>query len=140
MTSPGRLAASLFLAILTAAGVVSARQGRTALPGANASTAVTSDVLERAGTSNDPLPGTWLSYGRTHQETRFSPLTQINRSNAKELGLAWTYVMGAGGGNQEGTPLVWNDTLYGITSWSVVFALDARTGKELWRWASAAPQ
>ena len=42
--------------------------------------------------------------------------------------------MGAGGGNQEGTPLMWNYTLYGITSWSVVFALDARTGKELWRW------
>ena len=42
--------------------------------------------------------------------------------------------MGAGGGNQEGTPLVWNNTLYGITTWSVVYALDARTGKELWRW------
>jgi glucose dehydrogenase len=43
-------------------------------------------------------------------------------------------VVGAGGGNQEGTPLVWNNTLYGITTWSVVYALDARTGKELWRW------
>jgi quinohemoprotein ethanol dehydrogenase len=42
--------------------------------------------------------------------------------------------MGAGGGNQEATPLMWNDTLYGITTWSVVFALDARTDKELWRW------
>ncbi len=42
--------------------------------------------------------------------------------------------LGAGGGNQEGTPLVWNNTLYGITTWSVVYALDARTGKELWRW------
>jgi quinohemoprotein ethanol dehydrogenase len=56
-------------------------------------------------------------------------------SNVSRLGLAWTYVtLGAGGGNQEGTPLVWNNTLYGITTWSVVFALDARTGKELWRW------
>src|SRR4026207_1502837 len=42
--------------------------------------------------------------------------------------------MGAGGGNQEGTPLMWNNTLYGITTWSLVFALDAKTGKELWRW------
>jgi quinohemoprotein ethanol dehydrogenase len=49
-------------------------------------------------------------------------------------GLAWSYVVGAGGGNQEGTPLMWNNTLYGITTWSVVYALDARTGKELWRW------
>ena len=29
---------------------------------------------------------------------------------------------------------MWNNTLYGITTWSVVFALDAKTGKELWRW------
>ena len=41
---------------------------------------------------------------------------------------------GAGGGNQEATPLVWNGTIYSITNWSVVFAVDARTGKEKWRW------
>jgi PQQ-dependent dehydrogenase (methanol/ethanol family) len=41
---------------------------------------------------------------------------------------------GEGGGGQEATPLVWNGTIYGITNWSVVFALDARTGKERWRW------
>ena len=29
---------------------------------------------------------------------------------------------------------MWNNTIYGITNWSVVFAVDARTGKELWRW------
>ena len=39
-----------------------------------------------------------------------------------------------GGGNQEATPLVWNSTIYGITNWSIVFAVDARTGKEKWRW------
>jgi len=84
--------------------------------------------------ANDPLPDSWLSYGRNPSETRYSPLKQINDSNAKRLGPVWTYVMGAGGGNQEGTPLVWNNTLYGITTWSVVYALDAKTGKELWRW------
>ena len=76
----------------------------------------------------------WLSYGRDQDETRYSTLRQIDSTNAKRLGLAWSYVMGAGGGNQEGTPLMWNNTLYGITTWSVVFAIDARTGKELWRW------
>ena len=95
---------------------------------------VTDDVLRHAGTANDPLPGSWLSYGRNQSETRYSTLKQIDSSNASRLGLAWSYVMGAGGGNQEGTPLMWNNTLYGITTWSVVFALDARTGKELWRW------
>jgi quinohemoprotein ethanol dehydrogenase len=92
-------------------------------------------VLHNAGsTAGDPLPGSWLSYGRNQGETRYSTLKQINDSNAKRLGLAWTYTLGAGGGNQEGTPLVWNNTLYGITTWSVVYALDAKTGKELWRW------
>jgi len=91
-------------------------------------------VLKAAGTANDPMAGSWLSYGRTQGETRFSPLNQINASNAGKLGLSWSYVVGAGGGNQEATPLVWNNTIYGITNWSVVFALDARTGKQLWRW------
>ena len=52
----------------------------------------------------------------------------------KRLGLAWSYDVGSGGGGQEATPLVWNGMLFGITNWSVVFAVDARTGKERWRW------
>jgi quinohemoprotein ethanol dehydrogenase len=95
---------------------------------------VDAKVLRNTGSANDALPGSWLTYGRTQGEIRYSPLKQINDANAKRLGLAWSYVVGAGGGNQEGTPLLWNNTLYGITTWSVVYALDARTGKELWRW------
>jgi len=92
-------------------------------------------VLRNVGNvANDSLPGSWLTYGRNQSETRYSTLKQIDDTNAKRLGLAWSYVLGAGGGNQEGTPLVWNNTLYGITTWSVVYALDAKTGKELWRW------
>src|SRR5579863_6546975 len=91
-------------------------------------------VLNNVGTSHDALPGDWLSYGRSLGETRYSPLNLIDTSNVSRLGLSWTYVVGAGGSNQEATPLVWNNTIYGITTWSVVFALDARTGKELWRW------
>jgi quinohemoprotein ethanol dehydrogenase len=111
-----------------------AQQGRVAAPTANVAANVTGDVLRRTGGADDALPGAWLSYGRSQGETRYSTLKQIDTTNAKSLGLAWSYVMGAGGGNQEGTPLVWNNTLYGITTWSVVFALDARTGKEIWRW------
>jgi len=105
---------------------------QTAPPPVNAP--VNAEVLKNAGTAADKQEGSWLTYGHSQNETRFSPLKQIDTSNAKQLGLAWSYVAGAGGGNQEGTPLVWNDTLYGITTWSVVFALDARSGKELWRW------
>ena len=91
-------------------------------------------VLRNAGTAKDAMAGTWLSYGLTQSEARYSPLSQIDTTNVGRLGLAWNYVVGAGGGNQEATPLVWNDTIYGITNWSVVFAVDARTGKERWRW------
>jgi quinohemoprotein ethanol dehydrogenase len=78
--------------------------------------------------------GDWLSYGLTPGETRHSPLKQIDRSNVKRLGLIWSYEVGEGGGDQEATPLVWNNTIYGITNWSIAFAVDARTGKEKWRW------
>ena len=96
--------------------------------------AVDATVLRQAGTSTDRLSGSWLTYGKSQSETRYSPLKQIDASNAKRLGLAWSYVVGAGGGNQEGTPLVWNNTIYGITTWSVVYAVDGRTGKQIWRW------
>lgn len=106
--------AALVIAILTVAG-------RTYLPAQNTSKPINVDgkVLRNAGSiADDSLPGSWLSYGRNQSETRFSTLKQINDTNAKRLGLAWSYVVGAGGGNQEGTPIVWNNTLYGITTWT----------------------
>jgi quinohemoprotein ethanol dehydrogenase len=87
-------------------------------------------ALRNAGQTGDE----WIAYGRTQQETRFSPLNQIDTANVRRLGLAWSYEVGQGGGGQEATPLFWNGTLYGITNWSIVFAVDARTGKERWRW------
>ncbi len=76
----------------------------------------------------------WLSYGFTPQETRYTPLTQIDKSNVSRLGLVWSYDVGPGGGGQEATPLVHNGVIFSITQWSVVFAVDVKTGKEKWRW------
>ena len=87
-------------------------------------------ALRNAGKTGEE----WLTYGLNPGETRYSPLTQINTSNVNRLGLAWSYDMGPGGGAQESTPLVSNGVLYSVTNWSIVFALDARTGKEKWRW------
>src|SRR5262249_55739456 len=87
-------------------------------------------ALRNAGKSGEE----WLTYGLDPQETRYSPLTQLNPANVSRLGKAWSYDLGIGGGNPEATPLVWNGTIYSIPNWSVVFALDARTGKEKWRW------
>src|SRR5215510_7159062 len=87
-------------------------------------------ALRNAGKTGDE----WLTYGSTPAETRYSPLKQINTTNVSRLGLAWSFDVGAGGGGQEATPLFYNGSLYGITNWSIVFAVDARTGKEKWRW------
>jgi quinohemoprotein ethanol dehydrogenase len=76
----------------------------------------------------------WLTYGLNPGETRFSPLKQLDATNIGRLGLTWSYDVGAGGGTQEATPLVSNGVMYSVTNWSIVFALDARTGKEKWRW------
>lgn len=76
----------------------------------------------------------WLSYGMSYAEQRHSTLTQINASNVGRLAQAWSYEVGPGGGPQEATPLYANGVLYGITNWSITFAVDARTGKEIWRY------
>ena len=93
-------------------------------------TPIDDDTLKKAGQTGDD----WLTYGLNQAETRFSPLTEITTANVSRLGLAWSYEVGPGGGGQEATPLVANGTIYSITNWSVVFAVDARTGKERWRW------
>ena len=73
--------------------------------------AVDQMVLKNAGTPKDEFPGSWLNYGKSQGEMRYSALKQIDASNVKRLGLEWTYVLGAGGGNQEATPLVWTNTI-----------------------------
>jgi quinohemoprotein ethanol dehydrogenase len=82
-------------------------------------------------------PEQWLTIGRDYAETRFSPLRQIDSSNVTRLGLAWSYDPGSLRG-LEATPLVANGVLYATGDWSNVFALDARTGRELWRWDAKA--
>ena len=75
--------------------------------------------------------GDWLLYGRTYDDQRFSPLNQINEQNVANLGLVWSREMGTTRG-LEATPLVEHGVIYTTGSWSVVYALDAKTGKPLW--------
>src|SRR6185436_15235792 len=76
----------------------------------------------------------WLSNGMGWSEQRYTTMTQINPTNIKNLSLAWTYEIGAGGDAQKSNPLYSNGILYGITNWSIVYAVDAKTGKELWKY------
>ena len=73
----------------------------------------------------------WLLHGRTYDESRFSPLNDINDSNVQDLGLGWSFETGANRGH-ETTPLVVDGGMFITAPWSVVFALDAKTGKEIW--------
>lgn len=75
--------------------------------------------------------GDWLSHGRTHAEDRFSPLTDINLETVSRLGLAWSLDLPSKGA-MEATPLVANGIINATGSWGVVFAVDARTGRQIW--------
>lgn len=75
--------------------------------------------------------GNWLTYGRTYNEQRFSPLDQVNDGNVSQLGLAW-FVDLPTNQNVESTPLAIDGVLYLTLPWSRVMAVDARTGEQLW--------
>jgi len=95
---------------------------------------VDAKILKTAGTAKDAMPGTWLTYGHSQTEQRFSPLKQIDETNVGKLGLAWSAPIAAPGGRggTEGTPLMWNNTIYQSMDNSIVYALDARTGEQKW--------
>jgi quinohemoprotein ethanol dehydrogenase len=83
--------------------------------------------------------GNWLMYGRTYDDHRFSPLSQINEQTVAKLGLAWSRELDTTRG-LEATPLVKDGVIYTTGSWSVVFALDAKTGKVQWRYDPKVPR
>ena len=73
----------------------------------------------------------WLTYGRTYDEQRFSPLRQVNDSTVTKLGLVWNHELPTTRG-VEATPIVVDGVIYTTSSWSIVFAYDAASGKQLW--------
>ncbi len=73
----------------------------------------------------------WPSYGLDYGETRFSRLSRIDAGNVKDLGLVWSYDLASTRG-VEASPLVVDGVMYVTASWSVVHAIDARTGRALW--------
>lgn len=79
----------------------------------------------------EATPSEWLSYGFNYEETRHSPLTKISTTNVADLGVAWTYDLATHRG-VESTPIVVDGVMYVTSAWSIVYALDAKTGEELW--------
>jgi quinohemoprotein ethanol dehydrogenase len=87
----------------------------------------------------DSRAADWITHGRDYAETRFSPLKQIDSTNIKDLGLAWSFDTQTDRG-LEATPIVVDGVMYTTGSWSVVYALDAKTGKQLWKWDPQVPR
>jgi alcohol dehydrogenase (cytochrome c)/quinohemoprotein ethanol dehydrogenase len=114
------------LAIAAAALVALAACGKPAHRSAGPADVDTARILNA-----DLEPGNWMTYGRTYDEQRFSPLTKINDQNAQRLGLAWSYDLDTKRG-QEATPIVVDGVMYITTAWSKVKALNAKTGELIW--------
>lgn len=99
-----------------------------------AQTAHHAGVIDEARMKAAPTePDNWLAGGRDQNGTYYSPLTNLNDKNIGSLGFAWQYDLGTYRG-QEATPIVVDGVLYTSGTWGYVYALDARTGKELWRY------
>jgi quinohemoprotein ethanol dehydrogenase len=90
-------------------------------------------------TSGAGVGADWTMYGRTNDEQRFSPLSEINERNIGQLGLLWDRELGTTRG-LEATPLVSNGVIYTTGEWSVAYALDARTGEILWMFDPQVPR
>ena len=90
-------------------------------------------LVEAAGNNDE-----WLTYNRTYDAQRFSPLHQIDTENVKDLGLAWFADLDTARG-QEATPLVIDGNIYISTAWSKAKAYDGKSGEVLWEFDPKVP-
>ena len=97
--------------------------------------AVDENDLLKAG-SND---ANWLMYGRTYDAQRYSSLNQINTKNVKGLIPVWTFQTGVLDGF-ECSPLVIDGIMYLTTPWNHAYAIDCKTGSQLWHYQKSLPE
>ena len=79
----------------------------------------------------DKEPQNWLTYSGSPMSQRYSALTQVNTTNAKDLTLKWVF-QSRSIEKHEVTPLVVDGVMYTVQGINDVFALDAVTGKKIW--------
>jgi quinohemoprotein ethanol dehydrogenase len=101
--------------------------------------AATSHIDAAAIQANAATSKDWLTISGDYAETRYSQLAEIKPSTIKGLGLVWSYNLESTRG-VESTPVVVDGTMYVTASWSVVHAIDVRTGKRLWSYDPKVPR
>lgn len=79
-------------------------------------------------------PDNWPQYHRSYNAWRFSPLEKINKSNVKDLKVAWIHQPGTITHGLQATPIVIDGVMYSIAADNNVFALNAATGEIIWRY------
>ncbi len=82
----------------------------------------------------NPKPGTWPTYDGNQSGNRFSPLKQIDTSNVGRLGPQWMFPIPGAPRALEVTPVVVDGVMY-VTSVNEAYALDARSGREIWHYS-----
>jgi quinohemoprotein ethanol dehydrogenase len=90
-------------------------------------------VIDDAALADVSQTDDWLAFGRTYDEQRFSPLTQISDETVGDLGVAWFMDLPRSN-TLYGTPLVSNGIMYFEGSYNVLRAVDATTGELLWEY------
>jgi quinohemoprotein ethanol dehydrogenase len=116
-----RVSAKVLIALLSCAAAAVAT---AALPAAAATASASASADEGRN---------WYTGGGDQDGTYFSPLAKIDAGNVGSLGYAWSYDLGEPMRGQEATPLVIDGVMYTSGTWGYVYAVDAATGKELWR-------
>ena len=84
-----------------------------------------------AAKASNPTTTEWSSYGGDATQDRFSPPSAINQRSIRRLGLEWALDL-PNETNLVATPLMVNGLLYFTGKFSIVYAVDARTGKVAW--------
>lgn len=117
---------------------------RKSVPGALAAIGRTTAValaLLCAGTAfgagaGSEDPNNWPQYHRTANGWRYSPLDQINKGNLHKLRVAWIHQPGDITHGLQATPLAIDGVIYYIGANNRVFAVDAASGKEIWKYVT----
>ena len=122
------LCVSLALAAVLSAGIPPAMAQVKHTP-------VTDEMLLGAGQDAN----NWIMAPRDYSSTRFSPLTKVNATNVKRLVPVWSFSFGVLDA-QNTTPLVMDGVMYVTASHGRIFAVDARTGRQIWGYTHALPE
>lgn len=96
--------------------------------------ALSQDVTSERLLNAEGEPNSWLMYYGNYKGWRYSPLQQIDATNVKRLVVKWKFRTGSGDENFQVTPLVVDGVMYLTNQRNEIFALQAETGKILWRY------